>query len=130
MESGYALSPGLGTTTAGLALRPDQVAPIKKVGSKREWFSTGSFVAPPFGFFGNASNGSIRGPSEFVGHAALYKTFPIHETVNLQFRAEAFNIANHTNFANVSTAVGTPTFGQVISAQDPRILEFALRLSF
>jgi hypothetical protein len=48
----------------------------------------------------------------------------------LQFRAEAFNIFNHTNLHGVSTAFGAPNFGQVTSALDPRILEFALRLHF
>jgi hypothetical protein len=130
MESGYPLSPSLGTSTPGLAIRPNLISPINKIGKKSEWFTTSSFAAPAYGFFGNASNGSIQGPSEFVVHTALYKAFPLPEGINLQFRAEAFNVANHPNFANLSTALGTPTFGQATSAQDPRILEFALRLSF
>lgn len=130
LESGYALTPGLATSTAGLATRPNYAAPLHKVGSLTQWFSTSSFAAPALGFFGTASTGSIRGPAEFVGNAALYKSFPIYERVKLQFRAEAFNVANHTNFANVSTSLGSGNFGAVTSAQDPRILEFALRLTF
>ncbi len=130
LERGYALTPSNGTTTAGLAIRPNLMSSIHKVGKESEWFSTDSFSAPAYGVFGNASTGSIRGPGELVGNTALYKTFPIHEEWALQFRAEAFNVANHPNFSNVSTAFGTPTFGRVTSAQDPRILEFALRLNF
>jgi len=95
-----------------------------------EWFSTGSFVAPPWGFYGNAGVGIIRSPAENVWNWALYKTFPITERFRLQFRAEFFNIFNHPSFGNVDTNLGSGTFGQVTSALNPRILEFALRLTF
>jgi hypothetical protein len=61
---------------------------------------------------------------------ALSKSFPMGERAKLQFRSEFFNIWNHPNFNTVDTGVGSPTFGQVTSALNPRILEFALRLDF
>jgi hypothetical protein len=130
MESGFAISPGDSAAGAGLAVRPNLVHPLNKVGKLSEWFDTSAFALPTYGFYGDASNGIIRGPSEFTGNAALYKTFPIHEKVNLQFRAEAFNVANHPNWDAVSYQYGVSTFGAVTSALDPRILEFALRASF
>jgi hypothetical protein len=130
LESGYAMSPSTSYSTAGLSTRPNLVAPIKKIGTKAQWFSTASFAAPAYGFYGNAGNGSIRGPSELTGNVALYKAFPIRDKFTVQFRAEAFNVANHTNFAAVSTAYGSANFGQVTSALDPRILEFAIRMTF
>jgi hypothetical protein len=76
---------------------------------------------------------------------ALSKTTAITERVNLEFRAEFFNIANHANFLNPNvvnsyqgflTGSGSGTnpnsnlFGQITSTYDPRIIQLALRLSF
>ncbi len=130
LESGFALSPGLSTSTNGEATRPDAIGPEQKVGRLSEWFNTANYQQAPYGFYGNASNGSIRGPAEFTGNTALYKTFPIKEKLDVQFRAEAFNVANHPNYSSVSTGLGSGNFGAVTSALDPRILEFALRVNF
>jgi hypothetical protein len=130
LESGFALSPGLSTTANGDASRPDALGSEQKVGKRLEWFNTANYAQAPYGFYGNASNGSIRGPAEFTGNTALYKTFPLGKKVNLQFRAEAFNVANHPNWDAVSTDYGAGSFGNVTSALDPRILEFAARVTF
>jgi hypothetical protein len=130
LESGFALSPGLSTSSNGEASRPDAIGHEQKIGKLGEWFNTANYAQAPYGFYGDASNGSIRGPAEFTGNTALYKTFSIREKVDLQFRAEAFNIANHPNYAAVSTSYGAGNFGAVTSALDPRILEFALRANF
>jgi hypothetical protein len=129
-QSGFATSPGMSTPTAGLAIRPNQVAPYHRVGKLDEWFDTTSFQAPAYGFFGDASNGTIREPAYSSVNASLYKTFPIHERYNFQLRAEAFNIANHPNFDAVSTGLGSGNFGAVTGARDPRILEFAGKFVF
>ena len=129
-QSGFAMSPGMATSTAGLATRPNQVGPYHKVGSLNEWFDTSTFAAPAYGFFGSASNGMIRGPAYTSVNVALYKTFPIISRLAMQFRAEAFNVANHPNFEGVSTSLGSGNFGQVTSSRDPRILEFALKLLY
>ena len=50
--------------------------------------------------------------------------------MGLEFRAEVFNIFNHTNFTTVSTNYGAGSFGQVTAAADPRIMELALRFHF
>jgi hypothetical protein len=130
LESGFALTPGMSTSANGEATRPDALGHESKVGKVSQWFNTSNYTQPLYGFYGTASPGSIRGPAEFTGNTALYKTFPVGEKVNLQFRAEAFNIANHPSYAAVSTNYGAGNFGAVTSALDPRILEFALRASF
>jgi hypothetical protein len=129
-QSGFALSPGLSLGTQGLAARPNQVTRNRKIGSLAEWFNTGAFTAPAYGFYGDASNGIIRGPGYTSFNLSLYKTFPIHERLALQLRAEAFNALNHPNFNQVDTGVGSGTYGQVNGAGDPRILEFAAKVTF
>jgi hypothetical protein len=129
-QSGFANSPGLVTSTAGEAIRPNQIAPIHRVGTLKEWFDTSTFSAPAYGFFGNASNGTIRGPGYTSFNIALYKTFPITDRFSTQFRAEAFNVANHPNFKKVDANFGSGAYGQVTSSGDPRILEFAMKVIF
>jgi hypothetical protein len=129
-QGGFALSPSLATSTKGQATHPNQVAPYHRLGKLDEWFDTSSFTAPNYGFFGNASNGIIRGPSYTSFNLSLYKTFPVTHRLSTEFRAEAFNVANHPNFINVDTGLGDGNYGQVTSAGDPRILEFALKVLF
>lgn len=130
IESGFAYSPGMSIGTPGLATRPNVVGKLSYPHKNGEWFDTSAFAPPAFGFFGNAGVGLIRGPAENTWNWALYKTFPITERARIQFRGEFFNIWNHTNFGNVDTSFGSGTYGQITSALNPRILEFALRLAF
>jgi hypothetical protein len=129
-QSGFAMSPANDLSTAGLAIRPNQVLPYSKVGKLGEWFNTNGFAAPPYGFFGNASNGTIRGPGYTSFNVTLAKTWMVKNRFATQFRAEAFNVANKPNFESVDTGLGDGDYGQVTSAGDPRILEFALKLSY
>ena len=48
----------------------------------------------------------------------------------MQFRAEAFNIANHPNFEHVNASLGAGAYGRVTTAGDPRNLEFAIKISY
>jgi hypothetical protein len=133
LQSGFALNPGLSTSTPGLATVSDRVA-TSETGPKtaQEWFNTAAFAAPPAGYFGNAAPGSIQGPGVVDFDMALYKDFRIRERASVEFRAEAFNILNHTNFngSGISTNFGAGNFGQATTALDPRIFEFALRFQF
>jgi len=132
IQSGFPMDPKLGTTNPGLATRPDRVsgASISGPKTKNEWFNTNAFVAPPPGFFGTAGTGSIIGPGTVSFDISLYKDFKVTERAKFQFRSNFYNIFNHTNFANVATTLGAGDFGQVTSARDPRIIEFALRFEF
>jgi hypothetical protein len=70
------------------------------------------------------------GPGLVNFDMAFYRDFHITEGNVIQFRAELFNIFNHTNFAGVTAGLGSGTYGQVTSARDPRIAEFVLRYQF
>ena len=72
----------------------------------------------------------MTGPG-FVGFdMGVVKATPITERVGLQFRFEAFNILNHANFNNPVNTLTNVNFGKLTSAQDPRVLQFALKLAF
>ena len=129
-QSGFALSPGLSLSDQGLASRPNVASPYRRVGRVDEWFDTTVFAAPAYGTYGDARNGTIRGPGYTSFNASLYKTFPIHDRLALQVRAEAFNALNHPNFRSVDTGLGDGSYGQVNSAGDPRIMEFAMKVTF
>lgn len=129
-QSGFALSPGLSIPTGGLASRPNVVGQNRQIGKLSEWFDTSAFAAPSYGTYGDAKNGTIRGPGYTSVNVSLYKTFPLPARLNLQLRAEAFNVLNHPNFNNVDTGLGDGSFGQVNGAGDPRILEFAAKVFF
>jgi hypothetical protein len=131
IQSGFAQDPALSVAHQGLATRPDRVA--SNIGGPKtvaEWFNTSAFAAPPVGYFGDAATGSIQGPGTVNFDMAFYKDFKISERALFNFRAEFFNIFNHTNFNGINTTFGAGNFGQVTSAADPRILEFALRFEF
>jgi hypothetical protein len=97
-----------------------------------EWFNTAAFVNPPnaAGPPGNAPRGSVRGPGLQRWDISLFKNLNIGEHVKTQFRAEAFNIFNHTNFDGVRLTRQSGSFGQIISTRDPRILQLGLKLYF
>ena len=131
VQTGFSLDPGLSVSTQGLTTRANTTgSSIQGPKKVAEWFNTAAFSQPAAGHFGNASSGSIRGPGTVDFDMALYKTFVIKEQHGIQFRGELFDIFNHTNFANVSTNFGAGNYGQVTSARDPRIAEFALRYEF
>jgi hypothetical protein len=76
--------------------------------------------------------------------ASLSRIFGLHEAIRLEVRGEAFNTINHTNFiapatgtgipgistSGIQTALNSATFGQITSAGDSRIFQFALKLYF
>jgi hypothetical protein len=83
------------------------------------------------GTLGNAKRTICCGPHLSQSDFAVLKTIPISEAMHVDFRAEFFNIFNHTQFFNPDgdTSDG-PQFGQVSQVRDPRLVQFALKLYF
>jgi hypothetical protein len=138
IQSGFPLtinsgSPGSGTLvnndTADLVSVPATVDGSR--GDKiRRWFTTEAFRDNAPGTFGQSGRNILRGPRTFNVDLSAIKNFLITESIKLQYRAEFFNAFNHTQLNNPGTVVGTPDFGRITSARDPRILQMALRLTF
>ncbi len=101
-------------------------------------FNTQKFSLPPNGVRGNSGLGTVRGPGQNNLDISLAKTFPIHENINAQFRADAFNFFNHTQWNGAQTTYpyasvgnyGNVPFGQATGAREARILQVGLKLAF
>ena len=94
------------------------------------WFNTGAFSFPTFGSFGDAPRNILEGPSYKNVNVALVKNVLFGLRSRLQLRAEAFNIFNRTNFDLPDAFLGSPTFGQFLSAQSPRRFQFGVKYVF
>lgn len=119
---------------------PDMVAPLRKLNPRNGLnlaFDPASFQQPSqLGIIGSAPRTVCCGPGIQNLDFSLTKNTDVHERYKLQFRAEFFNGANHAQFTKVDGNIsdGDPaaggTFGQVLRARDPRLVQFALKLLF
>ena len=132
-ETGVPMTIGIAGDRAGVgggAQRASAVGLVIRPKTITQWFDQASFVNPALGAFGNTGRGIVRGPGGNNWDVSFSKRTMLKENIQLQFRAEFFNLFNHTQWAGVGTTVGAGTFGQVVSARDPRITQLALRLLF
>lgn len=124
---------GTGISALGFGAndRPNVVGnPALSERSSEAWFNTSAFAFPPRGTFGNAGRNILDGPGYHSVNASLSKNTTLSERFNLQFRAEVFNLFNHPNFNLPDNFLGSPTFGSITSARDPRHIQFGLKLLF
>lgn len=96
------------------------------------WINPAAFSASPAFTFGNAPRTlSLRGPGYANWDMSLFKTIPVRDRVNVQFRAQAFNAFNTPYFAGPNTAFGSSNFGKITTqANFPRYLQLGLRVAF
>ncbi len=125
----------LGTTLT--SLRPNMVSDPNSgngiaIHNKFQWFNRTAFVTPTpqSAAVGNEKRSVINGPGFNRLDVGLFRNFKIHEGLAFQFRAEAYNVANHTNFQGIGTAATSTNFGQVTSARDNRIMQLAGKINF
>jgi hypothetical protein len=94
------------------------------------YLNPAAFALPAIGTLGNVGVGAIAGPGRWQFDAALSRTFQVRETQKVEFRAEAFNVTNSVRLNDPTTNFNSSIFGQITSAQDPRIMQFALKYFF
>ena len=94
------------------------------------WFDTAAFALPAQYTFGTAPRNSVIGPGFANMDFALAKTWSVAGPSDLEFRWEIFNLFNRANFDLPNRIFGSPTFGRIFSAKNPREMQFGLRLSF
>jgi hypothetical protein len=99
----------------------------------RPYFNTSLFSLPPLGSPGTASRRLFYGPGTDNWDMALLKDTRLTESKTLELRLETFNIWNHAQFFGANSVDGNindSTFGQVIQAMSPRLIQAALRIRF
>jgi len=99
-----------------------------------EWFNISCFALPASFTYGNAGRDIVIGPGLDDFDASIQKEFLVRENTRLQFRLDVFDFFNHPNF-NAPVGAGrtfssSSSFGSVTSANDPRDMQFSLRLAF
>ena len=124
---------GTGRSSLGFGAndRPNIVGdPTLANPTPERWFNTAAFAFSPFGTFGNAGRNILDGPGYQNFNASLVKNTALSERLNLQLRAEVFNLFNHPNFNLPDNFLGSPTFGRITSAREPRHIQFGVKVLF
>jgi hypothetical protein len=96
----------------------------------RDWLNKAAFALPAAGSFGSIGRNVARGPSMVNWDCSLLKDTRIWREQVIQFRVAFFNLPNHPNFDNPVNTYVSPNFGQVLSAQPGRQIQFGLRYQF
>jgi hypothetical protein len=112
--------------------RPNRVANCSAYAkSHLQWINPTCFVAPPAGQLGNADRVPVTGPRFVNTDFSLIKQFVLPREMGLNFRAEFFNLFNHTQFGSPANDVSAPGFGALNSTvNNPRLIQLAMKLSF
>ena len=117
------------------SLNPNFTAPVV-LGGPSLYFNPNSFIQPLAGTYGNAGRNTLTGPALVETDLSIAKKLAFSERLNLQFRAEFFNILNHTNFNTPNPVTYTaatdgpsPTAGVITStATTSRQIQLGLKL--
>jgi hypothetical protein len=102
------------------------------------WFNPAAFATPANGTWGNLGRYIANGPSNYEFDTSLQKRFRLTEKLGLNFRAAAYNLLNHPQYANPSGNLSSASFGRITSTLNsgavgsgaPRRVEFMLRAEF
>lgn len=100
------------------------------VNTSRYWFNPLAFTPTLPLKFGTSGRDIITAPSWTNFDISAFKNFTLTESTTLQFRAEAFNAFNYVKFFPPDMSVVSPTFATLQSADRPRVMQLALRLTF
>jgi Carboxypeptidase regulatory-like domain len=150
--SGQAITPALSfdpTNTSSGAPRPDVIGNpynfTNATGGSCSgqqtilcWFNPGAYAIPSLApgqtfatNFGDAGVGTLRGPAQYNVDTSIFKDFKLRESLDMQFRAEAFNVFNHPQFATPNPDVDTSQAGTITSTvHSARQLQFAFKFLF
>ncbi len=126
------------SNTGSRSPRPDRICNGAGPQTVAEWFDINCFTTDALAQalangtprFGNSGRNILYGPGLQEWDVSAIKRNHITERVNLEIRAEFFNLFNHPNFGTPGNVIGTSTAGQLTSAGSPRDIQFGLKFSF
>jgi carboxypeptidase family protein len=114
--------------------RPDQILGSgykdTSAGPMTQWLNPAAFALPTMGTYGNVGWNSLNGPRSWSFDMSLSRSFNLREMQRLEVRAEAFNVTNSFRPGNPNATLSSNVFGQIRTALDPRIMQFALKYVF
>src|SRR5206468_5655201 len=130
--------------TNGTDQRPNQVLPPPYLPDKgaNGWLNPAAFRQPALGTYGNLGSRNITGPGNIRIDMGVSRSFAVRENQEFRLRAEVFNVPNHANYCasaiqGIAPAIAcpdvnlnNPTFGKILSAADPRIMQIGLKYLF
>ena len=130
-----ALDPaGIGILVGPATARPDYLSNPNSSAphTVQQWFNASAFQEVPAGQYrpGNDGTSNILGPGYGKWDLSIFRTVRFERGVNMQLRAEAFNVFNHVNFTGVSTGLEATNYGQVTAAGDARVLQLGAKFNF
>ena len=110
---------------------PNQGSACPAVVNCVSWLNPAAFAPAAIGTEGNIGAANVLGPRFWQFDMALTRQLQIREGLRLEVRAEGFNILNAVRFNNPGVNLAAAqTFGLITGAQDPRILQFAMKFAF
>ncbi|MBM3771142.1 MAG: carboxypeptidase regulatory-like domain-containing protein [Acidimicrobiia bacterium] len=118
---------GFGTQRPNLLRDPQPPADSRSVD---RWFDTSAFGTAPAFTLGSASRNPVRGPGFSSLDLALIRRVPFSVGATLEIRVEAFNVTNTPPLGAPHGVFGTPAFGTITTAGDPRVIQLAGKLIF
>jgi hypothetical protein len=89
-----------------------------------------AFTPNPLGTYGTARHYGYRAPGYVDVDMAISRDFRLYERLTMKARVEGFNVLNHPNFLAPASSLASGTFGLITTANDPRILQGALKFTF
>ena len=101
-----------------------------KNSSLHQYLDPNQFSDPPLGTFATTPRSICCGPGLNQWDITFSKKITVTENNYFQFRADIFNLFNRTSFVNPDGNFSNTTFGQILSARDPRLVQFALKYYF
>ena len=107
---------------------PSAIIPANQ--SAASWFYKGAFANGVPGTYGNSGRDAFRGPHYVNLDFSLSRNFSVHEGWQLEVRGESFNALNHPNLKTPNVTLSSSSFGVITTAEDPRILQFGMKLKF
>jgi Carboxypeptidase regulatory-like domain len=112
--------------------RPNRIADPNQTASRSvaKYFNTASFTSVAQFVIGNSSRNPVRGPGLENADLMISKTFALTDRARIEIRAEAFNVSNTPPLGDPNGSFGSPAFGSITTAGNPRVFEFAVKLRF